>query len=117
MVARQDDRAAEQVAHALLADLLRMDPEGWSAMSGMLAMLALPQIGSRAPMIEVELDGVWQTVHAVRITRGAPGFCPVAVFVHGVNGHSRQWEFPIDAPGQIPAWRPILTGHPLKPAT
>lgn len=83
---------------AALDQLLARDPEAWSSMRGLIAMLSMPERnGDRRSMVSVEVTpGVWQPINRVYVQHDA------IVVAQGLNGHSIGWTFP--QPGPVPAW-------------
>ncbi len=101
--------AAAEVQRAAMAALLESDPEGWSSLRGMMAMLALPPVTRKHPMpgvssfstrrrVEVQVTpGVWHVIDQVSVTTEA------VTVAQGKNGHRAEWVFPLA--GGVPAWR------------
>jgi hypothetical protein len=101
--------ATDDTQRASMAALLESDPEGWSSLRGMMAMLALPELVSgRKRRVEVEVaPDVWEPIDRVSVS---PEWIVVAF---GVNGHTQEWEYP--QPGPVPNWRvePQIRGTSL----
>lgn len=91
-------KAISEVQRDAMAALLESDPEGWSSLRGMMAMLALPLVHGRGIAVEVEIaPGTWRPIDQVSVT------ATTITAAVGMNGHRTEYPFPIA--GGVPRWR------------
>lgn len=88
----------QDTKHQMVA-LLAKDPEAWSSLSGLMAILALPAINGRRRTVEVEVaPDVWQEVDSVAVEQHR------VCFWFGANGSRTEYTFS-RAGGGAPRWR------------
>lgn len=93
------------------ADLLERDPESWSRLKGLQAMLALPPVGiskallrGRMRWIEIlATDGTWHRINEAKLLIGGVLVCAM-VHSTGPDRDPVRREFHFD-PWFVPAWR------------
>lgn len=82
---------------ATLDELLARDPESWSSLQGLFALMRLPATEEGRQHLEVERAEGWMQVDAVDVRDG------MVTFTKGHNGHSEVYS--VLATGPLPRWR------------
>jgi hypothetical protein len=82
-----------------LAALLERDPEGWSCLQGLLAMMRLPATDESRQHLEIYRGSELGWMQVDRITINPD----VIAYAKGHNGHSEVYS--VHAGTSIPAWK------------